>query len=95
MRSVRIAAKKGTSWSCRIALGGQNVLLLILIPVVWLSVLIFCLAICVMAARGDSALQGGDNASRSTYRPRRPMTCGTVRSRIFTSVHSDQFATYK
>jgi len=30
-----------------------------------------------------------------TYSPRRPNTCGTVRSRIFTSVHSDQLATYR
>jgi hypothetical protein len=32
---------------------------------------------------------------RDAQSPRRPTTCGTVRRRIFTSVHSDQFATYR
>jgi hypothetical protein len=32
-------------------------------------------------------------SARLFYSPRRPTTCGTVRSKILTSVHNDQLAT--
>ncbi len=65
-------------------------LFLILLALVWLSVSVVVVAACRMAARGDGEL-GGDEAQS----PRRPSTWGTVRSRILTSPHSDQLATYR
>ena len=56
---------------------------------VWLAVGVGVVALCRMAARGDSDPAG------ATQSPRLPSTCGTVRSRIFRSPHSDQFATYR
>jgi hypothetical protein len=64
-------------------------LLLILLALVWLSVSVVVVAACRMAARGDGELAGEPQS------PRRPSTWGTVRSRILTSPHSDQLATYK
>ena len=65
-------------------------LFLILLALVWLSVSVVVVAACRMAARGDGELVVGEAQS-----PRRPSTWGTVRSRILTSPHSDQLATYK
>jgi hypothetical protein len=64
-------------------------ILLILLSLVWLVVAVLVIAVCRMAARSD-----GDLAEESQS-PRRPSTCGTVRSRILTSPQSDQFATYR
>jgi hypothetical protein len=64
-------------------------LFLILLALVWLSVSIVVVAACRMAARGDGEL-GGEVRS-----PRRPSVCGTVRSKILMSPHSDHLATYK
>jgi hypothetical protein len=65
------------------------IIMLVLLSLVWLIVAVVVIAICRMAARGDTEL---DMAPQS---PRRPSTCGTVRSRILTSPHSDQLATYR
>jgi hypothetical protein len=51
----------------------------------WLSTIVLVVSLCVTARRADLA----------SYSPRRHSTCGTVRSRILTSVQSDQFATYR
>ncbi len=64
-------------------------MLLLLIPIAWISIAAAVVALCRMASRAD-AQEGA--AAQS---PRRPTTCGTVRRRIFTSVQSDQFATYR
>jgi hypothetical protein len=66
-------------------------MLILLIPLslLWLVVAVVVIAICRMAARGDRDL------AEAPYSPRRPSTCGTVRSRILTSPHSDQLATYR
>ena len=66
-------------------------LMLLIIPIVlvWLSVGVVVVAACRMAARGDGELAG------EAQSPRRSSTWGTVRSRILTSPHSDQLATYK
>jgi hypothetical protein len=63
-------------------------MLIILIPlsILWLLVAVVVLAACRMAARDDAAL---------AQSPRRPSTCGTVRSKILTSLQSDQLATYR
>lgn len=58
----------------------------ILCLLVWLLVVAVVIAACRMAARSDAPL---------AQSPRRPSTWGTVRNRILTSPHSDQFATYK
>jgi hypothetical protein len=63
--------------------------LLILLSLVWLVVSVVVIAACRMAARGDSDL------AEVAQSPRLPSTCGTVRRRILTSPHSDQFATYR
>lgn len=68
-------------------------LLFVLIPVVWLTVAALVVAICRMAARGDTL--PAPEREVAVYSPRRPTTCGTVRSRILISVHSDQLATYR
>jgi len=67
----------------------QMLVLLILLSLVWLAVCVVVIASCRMAARGD-----GDPVD-TPQSPRRPSTCGTVRSRILTSPQSDQFATYR
>ncbi len=82
--------------------------LLVLIPVAWATIAVLVVAICRMAARGDAMparsvdarLPGASAVSglavsglSAVYSPRRPTTCGTVRSRILTSVHNDQLAT--
>ena|GEM_PF-2906285 len=71
-------------------------LLFLLIPAVWLSICALVVAVCRVAARGD-ALDAHNarpaRARRPAYSPRRPSTCGTVRSKILTSVHNDQLAT--
>jgi hypothetical protein len=64
-------------------------LFLILLALVWLSVSVVVVAACRMAARGEREF--GDEVQS----PRRPSTWGTVRSRILTSPHSDQLATYR
>jgi hypothetical protein len=63
-------------------------MLFVLVPSLWLTVVTAVLAACRMAARADAN-------PAEVQSPRRPTTCGTVRRRIFTSVHSDQFATYR
>jgi hypothetical protein len=73
-------------------------LLFVLIPIAWLTLSVLVVAICRMAARGDAMPARGPRPSRPSsgrpsYSPRRPITCGTVRSRILTSVHKDQLAT--
>ncbi len=65
-------------------------MLLLLIPIVWLAVIMLVLAMCRMAARADRQ----PTAARAQS-PRRPITCGTVRSKILTSAQSDQLAMYK
>jgi hypothetical protein len=67
--------------------------LLVLIPVAWLTIAVLVVAICRMAARGDAMPARSIPVRRPAYSPRRPTTCGTVRSRILTSVHNDQLAT--
>ncbi len=62
---------------------------LTLLSLAWLFVAGMVIAVCRMAARGDSDL------AEAPHSPRRPTTCGTVRSRILMSPHSDQFATYR
>jgi hypothetical protein len=62
---------------------------LILMILAWLLVALVVVAACRMAARSDAELPP------SRQSPRRPTTWGTVRSKIFTSPHSDQFATYR
>jgi hypothetical protein len=64
-------------------------IVLVLLALVWLCAVVVVIAACQMAARGDGEL---DDASHS---PRRPSTCGTVRSRILMSPHNDQLATYR
>lgn len=64
-------------------------MLLLLIPIAWISIAAAVVALCRMASRAD----GQEGAVAQS--PRRPTTCGTVRRRIFTSVQSDQLATYK
>jgi hypothetical protein len=64
-------------------------LFLILLSLVWLAVGVVIVAACRMAARGEGE-PGGE-----AHSPRRPSTWGTVRSRILTSPHSDQLATYR
>jgi hypothetical protein len=71
-------------------------LLLVLIPLAWLSISLLVLAACRVAAQGDMTAQAARpprRARRPAYSPRRPSTCGTVRSKILTSVHNDQLAT--
>jgi hypothetical protein len=82
-------------------------MLLVLVPSLWLTVVTAVWAACRMAARADAlpaqARDGREarraeapaHTRREAQSPRRPTTCGTVRRRIFTSVHSDQFATYR
>jgi hypothetical protein len=74
--------------------------MLFLIPLIWLTIAGAVVAMCRMAARADAHPVESDEAPahRGTergYNPRRPTTCGTVRSRILTSVHRDQLATYR
>jgi hypothetical protein len=76
---------------------GCRMLLFVLIPIAWLGISVLVLAICRMAAHTDAttSVRAPRRAGRRrpAYSPRRPSTCGTVRSRIFTSVHNDQLAT--
>ncbi len=68
-------------------------MLLILLPLLllaWLVVTVVVIAACQMAARSER-----DPADEVAQSPRLPSTCGTVRRRILTSPHSDQFATYR
>lgn len=67
----------------------QMLILLIPLSLVWIVVAVVVIALCRMAARGDSDL------AEASHNPRRPSTCGTVRNRILTSPHSDQLATYR
>jgi hypothetical protein len=62
--------------------------MIILIPlsILWLLVAVVVIAACRMAAAADAP---------EAQSPRRPSTWGTVRSRILTSPHSDQLATYR
>jgi hypothetical protein len=64
-------------------------LFLILLSLLWLVVAVVVIAACRVAARGDGELAG------EAHSPRAPSTWGTVRSRILTSPHSDQLATYR
>ncbi len=64
----------------------EMLIILALVSLVWLSIVCVVLAICRMAAHDDGSLPQS---------PRRPSTCGTVRSRILTSPQSDQLATYR
>jgi hypothetical protein len=69
--------------------------MLILIPlaILWLLVVVVVIAACRMAARGEQmAMRGELELAQS---PRRASTWGAVPSRILTSPHSDQFATYR
>jgi hypothetical protein len=71
-----------------------------LIPLIWLTVAGAVVSMCRMAARADAHPLDSDEApahrgAERGYSPRRPTTCGTVRSRILTSVHKDQLATYR
>jgi hypothetical protein len=69
-------------------------LLFILIPTAWLGVSLLVFAICRIAADADATTPArAQRRRRPAYSPRRPSTCGTVRSRILTSVHNDQLAT--
>lgn len=71
-------------------------LLFVLIPLGWLSISLVVVAICRIAAREDALTAQAKRparARRPAYSPRRPSTCGTVRSKILTSVHNDQLAT--
>jgi hypothetical protein len=71
-------------------------LLLVVIPAAWLGISLLVLAACRIAARGDAVNAQAARplrAARPAYSPRRPSTCGTVRSKILTSVHNDQLAT--
>jgi hypothetical protein len=75
-------------------------LLVIVIAAVWLGLCAIVVAACRMAADADAAAAAASaRAARSrrpprpAYNPRRPSTCGTVRSKILTSVHNDQLAT--
>jgi hypothetical protein len=83
-------------------------MLFVLIPSLWLTTAALVVAMCRMASRADALPAGGaacgvdaaptDLAHRSgeaIQSPRRPITCGTVRRRILTSVQSDQLATYR
>jgi hypothetical protein len=75
---------------------GCLMLLFVLIPIAWLGISVLVLAICRMAAHTDATTSVGAPRRarrRPAYSPRRPSTCGTVRSRILTSVHNDQLAT--
>jgi hypothetical protein len=68
-------------------------LLFVVIPVAWLSVCALVVGLCRMAARGDAMPARTATGRAPSYSPRRPTTCGTVRSKILTSVHNDQLAT--
>jgi hypothetical protein len=75
-------------------------LLFVVIPAVWLGACALVLGLCRMAARGDAMAPAratgpaaADRKRAPAYSPRRPTTCGTVRSNILTSVHNDQLAT--
>lgn len=65
--------------------------LILLIPAVWLAVIALVVILCLAAARADEELRRAERR----YSPRPPSTWGTVRSRILTSVQSDQLATYR
>lgn len=64
-------------------------IILALAAAAWLLTALVVVAACRMAAREDAEL------ASPPQRPRRPTTWGTVRRRILTSPHKDQFATYK
>jgi hypothetical protein len=69
-------------------------LLFVVIPVAWLGACALVVGLCRMAARGDAMPARAPATARApSYSPRRPTTCGTVRSKILTSVHNDQLAT--
>ena len=85
-------------------------MLFVLIPSLWLTTAALVVAICRMASRADALPAGGAargvdaacadpadpaHGSAPVQSPRRPITCGTVRRRILTSVQSDQLATYR
>ncbi len=73
-------------------------LFLILLSLVWLVVAVVVIAACRMAARGEREFARGSQlpcAAEEAHSPRAPSTWGTVRSRILTSPHSDQLATYR
>ncbi len=87
MEWYRITDPALAIWLC--LADSTNIMLLILLLIVWLAVNVAVIAVCQMAARGDSDL------GEAPHSPRRPSTWGTVRSRILTSPHSDQLATYR
>ncbi len=66
--------------------------MLIIAPLLalWLLVVAVVIAACRMAAAADAR-----DAAPDAQSPRRASTWGTVRSRILTSPHKDQLATYK
>ncbi len=66
-----------------------TLIIIALAAVAWLLTALVVVAVCRMAARSDAEL------APSRQRPRRATTWGTVRRRILTSPHSDQFATYR
>ncbi len=68
------------------------IVIITLLSLIWLSVAVTVLAVCHMAAVSDEGVEGERASAQS---PRRPTTCGTVRSKILRSPHSDQLATYR
>jgi hypothetical protein len=70
-------------------LGSTMFLVLASIGLAWLLVTLLVVAACRIAGRSDTEL------ASLTQSPRRPSTCGTVRSKILKSPQSDQLATYK
>jgi hypothetical protein len=96
MEWYRITDPALAIWLC--FADSTNIMLLILLLIVWLAVNVAVIAVCQMAARGDSdlgAARGDSDLGEAPHSPRRPSTWGTVRSRILTSPHSDQLATYR
>jgi hypothetical protein len=68
--------------------------ILISLAIIWLLVAAVVIAVCRVAAEAAEA-DAPDAPDAPDQRPRRPSTWGTVRSRILTSPHSDQLATYR
>lgn len=62
---------------------------IIALSLAWLLIATVVIAACRMAARSDRVQEDTPQS------PRRPSTCGTVRSRILMSPQSDQLATYR
>ncbi len=77
----------------------QMTIVLLLLLAIWICVVVVVVAACRMAAAADGvhakapAPSGRGEHDAAAQSPRRPSTCGTVRSRILTSPHNDQLAT--